>query len=68
MDEPTIHLDAERRRELVEVLKNFRGGGRFISQIIVVSHDRKPEEAADQAYEVVLTDKGSVIRAEQQSS
>lgn len=68
MDEPTIHLDPERRRELVEVLKNFRGGGRLIPQIIVVSHDRELEEAADQVYEVVLTDKGSVIRTEQQPS
>ncbi|MCS6784999.1 MAG: AAA family ATPase, partial [Candidatus Caldarchaeum sp.] len=41
MDEPTIHLDTERRGELVNVLKNFRGGGRLIPQVIVVSHDRE---------------------------
>ena len=52
MDEPTIHLDSERRRELVGLLKNFRGGSGMISQLIVVSHDRELEEAADVVYEV----------------
>ena len=52
MDEPTIHLDSDRRRELVNLLKNFRGGSRMISQLIVVSHDRELEEAADVVYEV----------------
>ncbi|MCS7142688.1 MAG: AAA family ATPase [Aigarchaeota archaeon] len=62
MDEPTVYLDSERRRELSELLKNFRGGGRLIPQVIVVSHDRELEDSADQVYEVVLSESGSVIR------
>ena len=47
MDEPTIHLDTDGRRGLVNLLKNFRKGGHMISQLIIVSHDRELEEAAD---------------------
>uniref|UniRef100_A0A7C5YC85 RecF/RecN/SMC N-terminal domain-containing protein n=1 Tax=Caldiarchaeum subterraneum TaxID=311458 RepID=A0A7C5YC85_CALS0 len=61
MDEPTTHLDTERRRELVNVLKNFAGGKRVIPQIIVVSHDRELTEAADTVYEVAISEKGSRI-------
>jgi len=62
MDEPTIHLDSERRRELVNLLKNFKGGGRLIPQIIIVSHDRELEEAADVIYEVIRSEGTSKIR------
>jgi len=61
MDEPTTHLDTERRRELVNVLKNFAGGKRIIPQVIVVSHDRELIEAADTVYEVSISEKGSRI-------
>ncbi|HIQ55303.1 MAG TPA: hypothetical protein EYH59_01285, partial [Pyrodictium sp.] len=52
LDEPTIHLDEERRRELVEVL---RQGHRLlgVNQMIVVTHDRELEEVADVVVEVV---------------
>ena len=51
LDEPTVHLDEERRRELVEVL---RQGHMLlgVSQMIVVTHDRELEEAADVVVEV----------------
>ena len=51
LDEPTVHLDEERRRELVEVL---RQGHKLlgVSQMIVVTHDRELEEAADVVVEV----------------
>ena len=62
MDEPTIHLDSNRRRELVSLLKNFRKGSRMISQLIVVSHDRELEEAADVVYEVAREDGVSKIK------
>jgi len=53
LDEPTIHLDEERRRELVEVLKKFfREGPRVLPQLILVTHDREVEEAADVVYVV----------------
>jgi exonuclease SbcC len=67
MDEPTIHLDSERRRELVNLLKNFKGGGRLIRQVIIVSHDRELEEAADVIYEVVRSEGTSKIRQPYQS-
>ena len=52
LDEPTTNLDEERRRELVEVIKyGLRETG--LSQLIVVSHDRELEEAADTVIEVV---------------
>ncbi len=51
LDEPTIHLDEERRRKLIEIFKNFRGG-HIIPQLIVITHNREVEDAADQVYEV----------------
>ena len=51
LDEPTVHLDEERRRELVEVLRqSHKLLG--VSQMIVVTHDRELEEAADAVVEV----------------
>ncbi|MDI6644590.1 MAG: SMC family ATPase [Methanobacteriaceae archaeon] len=43
LDEPTIHLDAYRRKELVELLKQMS----IIPQMIIVTHDNDLEEAAD---------------------
>jgi len=65
MDEPTIHLDTDRRRELVNLLKNFRKGGHMISQLIIVSHDRELEEAANVVYEVVR--EGGVSKIKRQA-
>ncbi|MEM3742219.1 MAG: hypothetical protein QXU28_03980, partial [Nitrososphaerota archaeon] len=62
MDEPTIHLDSERRKELVNMLKNFKEGTRMIAQLIIVSHDRELEEAADQIYEVIRSGGVSKIK------
>ncbi|MEM4699869.1 MAG: SMC family ATPase [Candidatus Nezhaarchaeales archaeon] len=53
LDEPTIHLDELRRRELVEILKRFfKEGPRTLPQLIVVTHEREVEEAADAVYYV----------------
>lgn len=43
LDEPTIHLDAQRRQELVEIIKRLTS----IPQTIVVTHDKEFEQAAD---------------------
>ncbi len=48
LDEPTIHLDSQRRRELVDIIKNLS----LIPQTIVVTHDKEFEEAADRVIEV----------------
>ncbi len=52
LDEPTEYLDDERRKQLIEVLKGFRGGN-IMSQLIIVTHDEEVKEAADAVYEVV---------------
>ncbi len=54
MDEPTTHLDPERRRELVKLLTNFKGEKGLIPQTIIVTHDPEVEQAADQVYHVTL--------------
>ncbi|MEM3104968.1 MAG: AAA family ATPase, partial [Candidatus Bathyarchaeia archaeon] len=38
MDEPTIHLDEERRRELVEVVKSFFREGAVVPQMVIITH------------------------------
>jgi exonuclease SbcC len=43
LDEPTIHLDAYRRHELIDLLKRMS----IIPQMIIVTHDYDLEEAAD---------------------
>uniref|UniRef100_UPI0034E247B2 SbcC/MukB-like Walker B domain-containing protein n=1 Tax=Methanothrix sp. TaxID=90426 RepID=UPI0034E247B2 len=43
LDEPTIHLDSQRRRDLVKV---FRKLG-TIPQMLIVTHDSDLEEVAD---------------------
>ncbi|MCX8205095.1 MAG: AAA family ATPase [Candidatus Nezhaarchaeota archaeon] len=53
LDEPTVHLDEARRKELVEILKKiFKEGPRALPQLIVVTHEREVEEAADLVYYV----------------
>ncbi len=54
LDEPTIHLDMERRRKLIDIIKKFRGGEQ-IPQLIVITHHREVENASDTVYEVVKT-------------
>lgn len=51
MDEPTTHLDEERRKELVNILNSFfREGGRIIPQMIVITHHHEIEDVADVVY------------------
>ena len=54
MDEPTTHLDPERRRELIKLLMNFRSDRGLIPQAIIVTHDAEVEQAADQVYHITL--------------
>lgn len=57
LDEPTIHLDVERRRKLIDIIKKFRGG-EHIPQLIVITHHREVEQASDTIYEVTKTSGG----------
>ncbi|VUT25782.1 MAG: DNA double-strand break repair Rad50 ATPase [Candidatus Methanolliviera sp. GoM_asphalt] len=43
LDEPTIHLDSQRRHDLIDVFKKLSA----IPQMIIVTHDADLEEAAD---------------------
>jgi len=53
MDEPTTHLDEERRKELVNILNSFfREGGRIIPQMLIITHHSEIEEVADIVYSV----------------
>ena len=58
LDEPTIHLDSTRRRELVEIIKNLT----TLPQTIVVTHDKEFEGAADRLLEVEKTDGVSTVK------
>ncbi|ABM81027.1 AAA family ATPase [Hyperthermus butylicus] len=51
MDEPTVHLDAEKRRELVNIIKQSLSVT-GLAQMIVVTHDREVEDVADRVIEV----------------
>ena len=54
LDEPTTHLDANRRRELVSVLEKLRR----VPQLIIVDHHPELLKAADMRFQVSLTSEG----------
>ena len=64
MDEPTTHLDEERRRELVEIMKSFFREGATIPQMIIVTHHRELEDVADTVYRIEKVSGVSRIIAE----
>jgi len=57
LDEPTIHLDAYRRQELIELLNRMS----IIPQMIIVTHDPDLEEAADHIFRVKKEEGESII-------
>ena len=60
MDEPTVHLDEVRRRQLTKMIR--RGvKHRGLSQLIVVTHDRELEDVADIVYRVQRSGAFSVV-------
>ncbi|MEB2836912.1 MAG: SMC family ATPase [Desulfurococcales archaeon] len=52
LDEPTAHLDADRKRRLVQVLRSVTGGGTGIPQLVIVTHDEEVARAADEVCRV----------------
>lgn len=65
MDEPTTHLDEERRKELVNILNSFfREGGRIIPQMLVITHHREIEDVADVIYNIRKQEGYSILRRE----
>jgi len=67
LDEPTEYLDEERRRELIELLKMFKGGER-IPQLIVVTHDSEVRDAADVTYVVRKDENTGYSRVEREEA
>ncbi len=64
MDEPTTHLDEERRRELVNILNSFfREGSRIFPQMIVITHHTEIEDVADIVYSVKKKEGCSVVES-----
>ena len=57
LDEPTIHLDAYRRQELIDLLKKMS----IIPQMIIVTHDSDLEDAADNILKVEKEEGISVV-------
>jgi exonuclease SbcC len=61
MDEPTTHLDEERRKELVNILSSFfREGGRIIPQMLIITHHPEIVDVADVIYTIKKEDGYSV--------
>lgn len=58
LDEPTVHLDEVRKRELVEVIKKLN----YIPQSIIVTHDREFESSADRIIVVEKKNGVSVLK------
>jgi len=64
MDEPTTHLDEERRKELVNILSSFfREGGRIIPQMLIITHHPEIVDVADVIYTIKKEDGYSVAEA-----
>jgi len=64
LDEPTTHLDEERRRSLVRIITEaFRSGLGPLSQMILITHDSEIFENAevDSIYKFSMTNEGTMV-------
>lgn len=64
LDEPTTHLDEERRKSLVRIITEaFRTGLGPLSQMIIITHDAEIFENADVdcIYKFVMTADGTKV-------
>ena len=64
LDEPTTHLDQERRRSLVRIITEaFRAGLGPLSQMIIITHDSEIFEDADvdSVYRFAMTADGTSV-------
>ena len=63
LDEPTLFLDEHRKRELINILRyGWRSGSGILPQLILVTHDREVEEAADLIIEVEKVNGVSTVK------
>ena len=67
LDEPTTHLDDERRKSLVKIISEaFREGLGPISQTVIITHDAEifEDSNVDAIYRFVMSSNGSLVSAE----
>jgi len=60
LDEPTVHLDEDRRKELIDIIR-YASSVTGLDQLIVVTHDREVEDAADIVLEISKKDGVSIV-------
>ncbi len=41
LDEPTVYLDEERKRSLVNIISGFNAGNGALKQMVIITHDRE---------------------------
>ena len=64
LDEPTTHLDEERRKSLVRIITEaFRSGLEPLSQMILITHDSEIFENAevDSVYRFTMSNEGTHV-------
>ena len=67
LDEPTAHLDEDRRRDLVRIISEaFREGNGPLAQLIIITHDSEIFENSevDQIFRFTMTADGSHVSRE----
>lgn len=67
LDEPTTHLDEERRKALVKIISEaFREGAGPLSQIIIITHDSDifEDSDVDRVFRFAMTADGSRVSQE----
>src|SRR5919205_4232489 len=67
LDEPTVHLDDERRKSLVKIISEaFKEGIGPISQTVIITHDAEifEDSNVDTIYRFVMSSNGSLVSAE----
>lgn len=61
LDEPTIHLDAQRRQYLIDLIRSLKDA---VPQIIIVTHDEEVLSAGDYVIRVEKSGNKSLVREE----
>ena len=64
LDEPTTHLDEERRKALVRIISEaFREGAGPLSQLVIITHDSEifEDSEVEQLFRFTMTADGSKV-------
>ena len=67
LDEPTTHLDEERRKALVKIISEaFREGAGPLAQLVIITHDSDifEDSEVDQVFRFAMTTDGSHVMKE----